>query len=508
MPNMLEKYQEESEIVTSDQIEKNTEILDQKPKKKRIFIKLFAFLVIFFVVSTLAFSSQVIISGQSSHSWFGKLPIIKQIKHLAESAERNLKGEENDRINILLLGMGGKKHDGGYLADTIMLVSLQPSTKKVAMISIPRDTAVPVEGKGWEKVNSINAYAEMEQEGSGGVAMSQALSDLLQTPIDYYFRVDFEGFINIINELDGIDVMVENTLNDYQYPVMGREDAADYYSRYEHLYVEEGLQNMDGDLALKFARSRHAGGKEGSDFARARRQQLVIMAAKEKALSAGNLLKPAMISNILEQFSEHVSTNLKVWEMIKLWDMFKDINKDDIANKVLDNGPNGLLVNDRSANGAYILKPKSNDFAEIQYFVNNVFQNASEGVKGKVEEEQAKVEVRNGTWINGLASKTALDVEKEGFVVVRIGNSSRQNFEKSVIYDLTYGKKMNSLTILKEKTGANISFGLPGWLTEDLKKEAETAGETEPIQPDFILIIGQDADQSKSGMDNQEDKIK
>lgn len=501
---MLENHQEEVEDIIEEQNEEKAEKLAKKPKKKRTIIKVLAFLIIFFGTSFAVFSSQIIISGQSSDSWFANLPIVKQIKHLAESAERKLKGEDEDRINILLLGMGGRFHEGGYLTDTIMLVSLQPSTKKVSMLSIPRDTAIPVEGKGWEKINSINAYAEMEEAGSGGVAMSQAMSDILQTPIDYYVRVDFEGFVNIVDELGGLDVYVENTLSDRQYPIMGREEAEDYESRFEHLYIEKGLQKMDGKLALKYARSRHAIGIEGSDFARAKRQQQVIVAAKEKALSTENLLKPTMITNILEEFKEHVSTNLKIWEIVKLWGMFKDINKTNISNKVLDDGPNGLLVGGRNEKGSYVLRPQSNDFAEIQYMVNNVFSDAPQKTKVKVTKERATVEVRNGTWINGLASKTALDIEKYGFVVIRIGNSNKQNFEKSVIYDLTYGEKMDSLTILKEKTGANISFGLPGWLTDDIKQEIE--GEEDPIQPDFILIIGQDADQTKSGLVNTEDE--
>ena len=70
----------------------------------------------------------------------------------------------------------------------------------MALISVPRDLAVPIENKGWQKVNSINAYAEMEERGSGGEAVSQALGDILGVPIDYYIRVDFVGFVNIIND--------------------------------------------------------------------------------------------------------------------------------------------------------------------------------------------------------------------------------------------------------------------------------------------------------------------
>jgi len=474
--------------------------ISQKPKKSKGFLKFSIYMAIFLITGGAVFGSQIIISEQNSSSWLFKLPLVKQIKNLAESADRTLKGEDLDRINILLLGMGGKNHDGGYLTDTIMLATLEPSTKKVALVSIPRDLSIPVENMGYKKINSINAYAEKETEGSGGLAISQAVSDLLDIPIDYYFRVDFSGFVNIVDELGGITVDVENQLDDYRYPVKGNEDAENYESRYEHLHVETGEQKMDGTLALKYARSRHALGSEGSDFARAKRQQIIIEAVKEKLLSSNLLLKPTSVAGIINEFQANISTNLKIWEMIKLWSMFKDITRSDITNKVLDNSANGLLEDKMTEEGAYILTPRSGDFTEIQYFVNNVFSDAPAEKKTKVVEENSTVEIRNGTWINGLASQTALDLERYGFTVSRIGNSSRQNFQKSVIYDLTYGEKDESLAILKEKTGANVSFGLPDWLIEEI--EGELTNEKNPVQPNFILIIGQDADLTDSGIEN------
>jgi len=480
-------------------------VINKKPKyrKRKKALKIGWTLSIFLGIVFIAFSSQVLVSKQSSTSWFAKLPIIKQIKQLAESADRNLKGEDMDRINILLLGMGGLGHDGGYLTDTIMITSIEPSTGKVAMISIPRDLAVPIENYGWQKINHINAYAEMEEADSGGLAVSQAISDLLDIPIDYYVRADFSGFINIVDKLGGIDVMVENTLDDYSYPIMGEEENPDWDARFKHLHVEAGEQHMNGMEALEFARSRHGINGEGSDFARAKRQQLIIQAVKEKVFNASNLLKPSMITGIISELNEHISTNLKIWEILKLKDMLENVSKDDITTKVIDNSANGLLADTISDQGAYLLVPKSGDFSEVQYFVHNVFTEAPEEIKTEVNQEHATVEVRNGTWINGLASEIALDLERYGFTVVRIGNSSRQNFQKSVIYDLSYGEKDKSLEILKEKTGANISFGLPDWLLDDLKNELDN--EINPVQPDFLLIIGQDADSTESGTENKED---
>jgi polyisoprenyl-teichoic acid--peptidoglycan teichoic acid transferase len=472
-----------------------------KPARKpRSLFRYFLFAGIFIFTSLAVFSTQVLVSEQDTTSWLSRLPLFSQLKRLAESADKNLKGEDRDRINILLLGMGGKNHEGAYLTDTIILASLEPSTKKVALISLPRDLVIPMENAGWKKINNVNAFAEVNEPGSGGLATSQALADILNLPIDYYLRVDFDGFINVIDRIGGLKIYVENTLDDYSYPVMGREDAVPYESRFEHLHIDAGWQVMDGGLALKYARSRHAAGGEGSDFARARRQQKIITAAKDRLLTLNLLLRPSLIADLIAEVENHLSTNLKIWEVLKLWTIFKDITNDNITNRVLDNGPNGLLVDSVTADGAYVLEPRSGDFMEIQYLVHNIFANPPVEEASAVLKEKPTVEIRNGTWINGLASTIAMDIEKYGFTVVRVGNSSRQNFQKSVIYDLTYGVKAKSLEQLRSKMDANISYSLPDWLKEDIA--AAVSNETNPVQPDFILVLGQEADATASGREN------
>ena len=467
--------------------------------KKKI-IKILIYISIFCLIGFLLFSSQTITSEQDPESWIYKIPILGQVKRLAESADKELKGEDDGRINILLLGMGGRQHEGGYLTDTIMLVSLEPSNQKISLLSIPRDMTIPVEGMGWRKINNINAFAEAKKEGSGGLAISQALGDILDIPIDYFVRVDFSGFSNIIDEIGGIEVNVENVLDDKQYPIMGMEDAEPYESRFEHLYISTGKQKMDGELALKYARSRHSIGIEGSDFGRARRQQIILESVRDKLLSKNMLFHPRMIANIIDELQEHITTNFKIWEIVKLWNMFKDVDRNDIRNKVLDNSPDGLLIDIRGEDGAYLLAPRSGDYAEIQYLVHNIFSEAPPEYTTKVRIEKATVEIRNGTWVNGLASQKSLDLEKYGFDVIRISNSSHRDFQKSVIYDLTFGEKIESLTVLKDKTKANVSFDMPQWLIDDISEETKDI--QNPEQPDYILILGQNADITASGLMN------
>lgn len=455
--------------------------------------KLSSFILAFLMVFFIFFYLKGSISDQSTMSWLNKIPVIGQIKHFVESSTSPLKGEDRGRINIALLGIGGKGHDGGQLTDTIIASSLDLGAKKTAMVSIPRDLVVPIDNTlGWRKINNVNAYAERAQPGSGGLAASQAISTVLEAPIDYYVKIDFNGFVKIVDELGGINICVDRTFDDYTYPAAGQEDNPNYNSRFEHLHFEAGCQTMDGTTALKYARSRHAYGPEGTDFARAARQQKAIAAIKDKALSRETIFSPKKILNIITDLSDHIQTNLTLIEMTKLWGLVKDIKAEDIITRVLDNSPAGLLMDSVGEDGAYTLVPRAGNFSELQYLYKNIFQSAPVDTKAKVGEERARIQILNGTWINGLASRTAIDLEKYGFVIIGTANCSKQDYEKSVIYDLTFGNKKESLKLLKEKTNANVSFTLPDWLKEELSRGSNSS--TIKVQPDLILIVGQDLD--------------
>jgi len=461
-------------------MESETDVPSENKTKKST--KLFRILGITAIL-IIIFAGKVIVSGSSSDSWFST-GIFSKIAHITTSSNKKLIGEENDRINILLIGMGGKNHDGGYLADTIMLISIKPSTKQVSMISIPRDMAVKVSDGSWRKINSINATAEAKQTGSGGAAMTEYLSNLLGTPITYYVRADFQGFINIIDEMGGVTVNVEHTLDDYSYPILGEEDNPNYYSRYEHLHVDAGLQKMDGSLALKFARSRHGVGGEGSDFARAKRQQLILQAVKDKLLSASTLLKPAMIVRISSQLKEHIDTNISITDMIALWDQYKSTDKANLINKVIDDSADGLLVHETGIDGAYLLMPKDGNYTDIKTFVGSIFGTPPNTVIVKPLTKTVNLQIVNGTWVTGLASKIGNTLDSYNFTTTK-SNGSERNITKSAIYDLSYGKHDDAVQALKDLTGASLNYDSPAWLT-NLKNSTST--------PDLVLILGTDAE--------------
>lgn len=461
------------------------EIILNNKRRKKIITYIIAILVI-----ALVFSSKVLISSQSSSAWLPGFNIFNKLRHLIGSADKQLPGEEKDRINLLLLGMGGEGHDGAYLTDTIMLLSLKPSTGQVAMVSLPRDLTAPINGSGWRKINSINAYAEMDEKGSGGAVTTEALGKLLQIPIDYYIRVDFNGFVKVIDELGGVEINVENLLDDYSYPISGQEDNPNYYARFEHLHIKPGLQKMSGELALKYARSRHAAGLEGSDFARARRQQLLLEAVKAKLLSRQTLLNPITVGKLINQFNKNVSTNLSIWEMLRLWELSKDVNRDQITNKVLSDAPDGLLVASQGEDGAYILIPRTGNFSQIKTLIQNIFETTTPAEKTTVAtpvkiSQPASVLIYNGTWIIGLASRTAAKLIDAGFSISQTANAPLRDYSESIAYDLSAGKNQNAWKMLQNITKAQAAKELPDWLASYIASTSPT---------DFVVILGTEAD--------------
>lgn len=465
---------------SSDYLEDDFPVISQKKKKLRNYI-------IAVIVVALIFSGKIIMSSQNATSWLPGINFFNRLLNFVPIAEKQLEGEKEDRINILLLGVGGETHEAGNLTDTIIIASLKPSTKQVSLVSLPRDLVSPL--NGWRKINSVNAYAEKENPGSGGEETAKSIGELFQIPIHYYIRIDFNGFEKIIDELGGVEINVENSFTDYSYPVRGQENNPDYYARFENLTFTTGPTKMDGELALKYARSRHAAGIEGSDFARARRQQLLLEAIKNKLLSHQTLLNPVTIGKLINELNKNLTTNLSAWELLRLWDISKDIDRNQIINKVLNDGPDNYLVAGKGQDGAYILTPRTGNFSEIRNMLRDLFNDAnsySQEEDNNIQEVSngTSIFIANGTWIAGLAGRTSELLKQSNFSITGTGNAIERNYEQSVVYDLTSGEKNEELIALKKATGATQAFNSPDWLEEYRSGQNKS---------DFILILGTDA---------------
>ncbi len=443
------------------------------PHGKKIF-KISKFILYLFVVLTLAFlvfSYQVLFTDNSMGDIFsGKINIFQQLSTLAGNSSQ-LQGEMDDRINILLMGMGGTGHDGPYLTDTMILASIQPSTKKVSMVSIPRDLLVEIPGFGWWKINNANAFGEKQSPGDGSELAKQVVQQVFDIPIHYYVRIDFAGFEKLIDDAGDVKVYVENSFTDYQYP------TSDH--KYQIVSYEQGWQTMDGETALKFARSRHGNNGEGSDFARSQRQQKIIQAFKDRILSYNFLLSPRKIKKFTDNLAEHLRTDFQPWELVKLAQFAKDIDTSNVITQVLDDSPGGFLYANM-VNEAYVLQPKGDDFTQIQYLVKNIFRtNNTSEIQDK---KTATVEILNGTIVPGLASLNSDELKLVGYRVNKIGNSPEQNYAKTIVYQLSKTGFDEEKAFLASKYDTEVQDkNIPDWITN-----------ISALDSDFLIILGED----------------
>jgi LCP family protein required for cell wall assembly len=333
---------------------------------------------------------------------------------------KNLEKDEKGLINILLLGNGGGNHDGADLTDTMIIASLNPQTKNVVMLSVPRDFWVNTKRFGSSRINEIyrntklrliNNYNFKEDSARKEAIriLKEKISEITKIKIPYYAQINFYGFIELIDALGGITVNVEKKIYDENYP--------DFNWGTELFELNKGIQKLDGETALKFARSRH----NTSDFDRAKRQQKIINASKEKALGLGVLSSPQKLYSLYEVFEKNFKTNFNKKELISLALLSKDINTSAIENSVLNDNwqtEGGFLgvPPRKDYGGAYVLIPYSGEtnYERIQIYTKLYFYYRHLLNK--------KFEVLNSTYYRGLGSKSANRLERYGFDIVSIDN--------------------------------------------------------------------------------------
>ncbi|MEX0622132.1 MAG: LCP family protein [Candidatus Woykebacteria bacterium] len=295
--------------------------------------------------------------------------------------------DKRSNVPYTYLGPSGKQEHNGFLSDTIIVASVDLTTKKAVMISVPRDTWVSI--PGWSgfpasegKINSTYSLGDMYGHPGGGLNLAKkVVSSHLGIPVHYAIRVDFESFIKSVDTLGGLDIVVEKTFDDYKYPVAGKEAAncfgGGYNCRFEHIHFDAGKTHMDGETALKYARSRSGTNGEGSDFARARRQQRVIQAFVKKATSLENLLDPFKLNSLFKNLGETVETDFDLASLPALAKLSKEVHMGSIQTMVLD--PSSGLMQTPSATlygGAYVIIPK-NGWEEIKTRVREFLDKTS-----------------------------------------------------------------------------------------------------------------------------------
>lgn len=348
-----------------------------------------------------------------------------------------LKGEGDGRVNVLVMGIGGKGHEAPNLTDTLMVISFDPKTKDAAMLSVPRDLYVKIPAtdrtrQQYGKINAANVYG-------GPELAARVVSNVIGVPIHYYVMVDFSGFRQAVDAVGGVDINVTKAIYDPSYPCDNERGGYCAFS------IKPGLVHMDGALALRYARSR----KTTSDFDRAARQQQVIGALRQKALQLSTLTNPVKLTALIDALGTHVETDIQPNEITKMAGLAKDVDPAKTPQKVLDTeSKDALLVGGVNIiDGAgYIEVPKIGNFnyADIHDFVKNIF------VDHYIVDENAKIEVQNGSGIPGIAGNVVKSLQASHYNVGDPTNAV-DRYTTTVIYDYTGGKKPYTINYLERR---------------------------------------------------------
>jgi len=276
----------------------------------------------------------------------------------------------NGRTNILILGKGGQGHEASDLTDSLIFASVSHQNPGISIFSLPRDIWIPAIRA---KINSAYYWGKQKQEGGGLILAKSTVEEIVGVPIHYGVVIDFSGFVKIVDVVGGIEVNVDLDFVDEKYPLPGKEDdLCDgdplLACRYETIKFEKGKQMMDGETALKFVRSRNAAGEEGTDLARAARQQKVLLAIRQKIMSARVLLSPKKVLAIWKVARDSLETDITPAEAAVLLRRALTA-KETLKNYVLDEG---LLTHPPISprwDNQYVFIPKDDNWDKVRDWV-------------------------------------------------------------------------------------------------------------------------------------------
>lgn len=480
---------------TVDLLPKSSPILSERQARAKIgsVTKLLSLGAVILVAAGAFASTRIAQTTAEEPQVANGFSLFSSLRRLVTAPNKALSGEDSDRINVLLLGIGGAGHDGPELTDTMIFASYKPSTNDVGMISIPRDLTVNIPGYGYRKINAVNALAEMNADGTGMTAAANTMHEILGQTVDYTVKVDFGGFEDIIDDVGGVDVYVDTSFTDSTYPL---DDAL---GSVQTVSFTQGWTTMNGKTALQYARSRHGDNGEGSDFARAERQQKILLALKDKALSLNVLLNPAKLNKILSTIRENVHTDMSIWEMMRLAEYVPKINRQAIVMRVLDSAPGSPLYS-TMINGAYVILPRHEDWSDLKLIATNIFEKSDIATSQSAAlpekpsaSDDVRIEIQNGTSTTGLAARTAELLESSGFTIAVVSNADVRNYPKTMIFDYTNGKKAEELASLQKYLDADVVMTPQGYLSSDavVPDSLGSAPDRAGADIDFLIIIGE-----------------
>jgi LCP family protein required for cell wall assembly len=371
-------------------------------------------------------------------------------------------------INVLFLGTDERADEveGPLRTDTIILATLDLDSQTAGMLSLPRDLWVPIPNFNMTtKINTAYGLGVANQYAGGGPQLvMDTVSSFVGQEVPYFVRINFDGFEQMIDLIGGIDIDVPKTIHDEQYPT-------DDYG-VETFHLDAGLQHMDGETSLKYARTRNV----DDDYGRSRRQQDVIRAILDKVRSANML--PTLLSNapsLLSTFANSFSTNIPLDKMIEWATAIVDRPPQEVRQLVLDSRYGEETYSEQ---GAWILLP---DRAKVRAAVNTFFTppalSSAESVAVASDPTAVNIELLNGAGVPGLAAQVRDLLEARGWHVVSIGDADRGDYAQSIL--INYGV---SEAVIQQVSNA---LGMQPAL-------ASVSGLNPDTQIDMRIVLGQD----------------
>lgn len=390
-----------------------------------------------------------------------KASVMRQFSDMIINPSEKLKGEENGQLNILLLGIGGEGHSGGQLTDTIMVASIKPGTNEAALLSIPRDLYVEVTGTNIKcKINAVKTLGDKSKNQNGTELLEQTIEEVSGLHIDYFVQLDFQGFVKIIDSVDGIDVNLENDINDATYP--------NFSNGYDPFYIEKGWHHLDGATALKVARSRHS---TMGDFDRIKRQQEVIKAFRQKVYEKYSSADVVAFSDMFLSLSQNLKTDIEPKELPRLFQVMKEIKSHNITAQTVDTQKYLRSVN---VGLGSTLGTKTGNYSAINELGRNLFNmQMPEKKKAAIQKENALIAIENGTGSLDIANTIAGDLENMGFRIISSTNIPEPEFGGVGIYYPQNVQKPETL----------------GFLTEKFSAKPEIKADTD-ARADFTIVLG------------------
>jgi polyisoprenyl-teichoic acid--peptidoglycan teichoic acid transferase len=395
----------------------------------------------------------------------------------------DLKKDENGYTNIVLLGDGGHTRDGADLVDTIIVASIDYQKNAVTLLSIPRDYYMKDNVQWPGRINELyrNNKLQYKSEDERYGLFRTVTGDIVNLDIQYYLRVNFNAFVEIIDSIGGITVDVKEDISDPYYP----NETDSGYTLFE---IRKGLQEMDGETALKFTRSR----KTTSDFDRAFRQQQVLEAIREKALSLDILANPKYLKKLYGAITDNMNTNLSLREMISLAGFAKHFDRSHLISKVIHDDPGqegGFLYTPERAlyNDQFVLVPFGDNLDLIHKYADLLFN------QREAFWNSPKIEILNATKVSGVARRAAYQLIRFGFNVTNIDNyydeaGDKKYLDKSAIFYYNWEEDKNHNVTPLYQAALNALAGFVKAEAVPESREAFTAN------ADISIVLGEDYD--------------